>query len=378
MDQDVFFTREPVVNKQRAITATRLRVHAPDCATAVTALESIGDDWPLARPVFVGLAGCRPDATLADWIAPEGAMLEVAAPSLADPVTAQAVSQLAQSGLPLVLSDYKAGTEIPSGLAFRFVMADARVQPVTIRVPGILIATGIDEPAAFDAAIKAGYGGAAGWFFKAGQTTAKKLAPAHAQIVRVLNLVRRNADPKQIEDAMKQDVALSFKLLRYINSAGFGLMCQVQSFRHAVVILGYEKLNKWLSLLLVTAGKDPSAPALMQAAIARGRLMEVLGAEFFPREEHDNLFITGAFSLLDRLLGAPMDKVLEEMSLPDRISDALLGQDGAYTPFLKLARACEDASADALSELTHALGLSADAVNRAQLSALKFADTLEF
>ena len=121
-----------------------------------------------------------------------------------------------------------------------------------------------------------------------------------------------------------------------------------------------------------------SAPALMQAAIARGRLMEVLGAEFFPREEHDNLFITGAFSLLDRLLGAPMDKVLEEMSLPDRISDALLGQDGAYTPFLKLARACEDASADALSELTHALGLSADAVNRAQLSALKFADTLEF
>lgn len=198
MDQDVFFTREPVVNKQRAITATRLRVHAPDCATAVAALESIGDDWPLARPVFVGLAGCRPDATLADWIAPEGAMLEVAAPSLADPVTAQAVSQLAQSGLPLVLSDYKAGTEIPAGLAFRFVMADARVQPVTIRVPGILIATGIDEPAAFDAAIKAGYGGAAGWFFKAGQTTAKKLAPAHAQIVRVLNLVRRNADPKQI------------------------------------------------------------------------------------------------------------------------------------------------------------------------------------
>ncbi|WP_374339310.1 EAL and HDOD domain-containing protein [Methyloversatilis sp.] len=378
MDQDVFFTREPVINKQRAITATRLRVHARDCAAAVAALESIGEDWPLARPVFVGLAGCAPDAALADWIAPEGAMLEVAAPSLADPVTANAVSQLSQAGMPLVLSDYKAGIEIPAGLTFRFVMADARIQPVTVRVPGILLATGIAEPEGFDAAVKAGYGGATGWFFKANQTVAKKLAPAHAQIVRVLNLVRRNADPTQIEAALKQDVALSFKLLRYINSAGFGLMCQVQSFRHAVVILGYEKLNKWLSLLLVTAGKDPSAPALMQAAIARGRLMEVLGAEFFPREEHDNLFITGAFSLLDRLLGAPMDKVLEEMSLPDSISDALLGQEGAYTPFLKLARACEEATAETLAELTHALGLGADAVNRAQLSALKFADTLEF
>jgi EAL and modified HD-GYP domain-containing signal transduction protein len=92
MSQNVFLTREPVVNKQRAITATRMRVHAPDCATAVHALEALGEDWPLARPVFVGLAGCTPDATLADWIAPEGAMLEVNAPSLADPVTAAAVA----------------------------------------------------------------------------------------------------------------------------------------------------------------------------------------------------------------------------------------------------------------------------------------------
>ena len=378
MSQDVFFTREPVINKQRAITATRLRVHAPSCTAAVAALDAIGEDWPPARPVFVGLEGCAPDSSLADWIAPEGAMMEIAARQLSDQGCADATLQLAQAGTPLVLADYKVGTEIPTGLSFRFVMADSRVQPVTIRVPGILLATGVADPVAFDAAVKAGYGGATGWFFKANQTTAKKLAPAHAQIVRVLNLVRRNADPKQIEDALKQDVALSFKLLRYINSAGFGLMCQVQSFRHAVVILGYEKLNKWLSLLLVTAGKDPSAPALMQAAIARGRLMEVLGQQFFPREEHDNLFITGAFSLLDKLLGAPMDKVLEEMTLPDTISDALLGQDGAYTPFLKLACACEEATAASLAALTQSLGLSADAVNRAQMSALKFADTLEF
>lgn len=380
MSQNVFLTREPVVNKQRAITATRMRVHAPDCATAVHALEALGEDWPLARPVFVGLAGCTPDATLADWIAPEGAMLEVNAPSLADPVTADAVAQLAQAGLPLVLSDYKAGIGLPSGLNFRFVMADARVQPSAIQVAGIPLATGIEDVAGFDAAVKAGYGGATGWFFKAGLQAAagKKLAPGHAQIVRVLNLVRHNADVQKIETALKQDVALSFKLLRYINSAGFGLMCEVQSFRHAVVILGYEKLNKWLSLLLVTAAKDPSAPALMQAAIARGRLMEVLGAEFFPREEHDNLFIAGAFSLLDRLLGAPMEAVLEEMTLPERISDALLGRDGAYTPFLKLARACEEPTADALAELTQSLGLRPEAVNRAQLSALKFADSLEF
>jgi EAL and modified HD-GYP domain-containing signal transduction protein len=66
------------------------------------------------------------------------------------------------------------------------------------------------------------------------------------------------------------------------------------------------------------------------------------------------------------------------MTLPDPITDALLGNDGAYTPFLKLARACEEPTVAALETLTHSLGLSADAVNRAQMSALKFADTLEF
>jgi c-di-GMP-related signal transduction protein len=125
-------------------------------------------------------------------------------------------------------------------------------------------------------------------------------------------------------------------------------------------ILGYDKLNKWLSLLLVTASKDPSAPALMQAAIARGRLMEVLGAGVLPREEHDNLFITGAFSLLDKLLGAPMDKVLEEMTLPDPITDALLGNDGAYTPFLKLARACESFDPKALQTAVEQLHLASN------------------
>src|SRR5690606_30053898 len=111
----------------------------------------------------------------------------------------------------------------------------------------------------------------------------------------LLNLVRRNGDIRDIETVLKQDLALSYKLLRYINSAGFGLMYEIQSFRHAVNILGYDALNKWLSLLLVTDSRDPSAPALMQTAITRGRFMEEAGAGHVDADERDNLFITGAF-----------------------------------------------------------------------------------
>jgi EAL and modified HD-GYP domain-containing signal transduction protein len=194
----------------------------------------------------------------------------------------------------------------------------------------------------------------------------------------VLNLVRHNAEIKEIENALKRDVTLSFKLLRYINSAGFGLSCEIHSFRHAVSILGYDKLNKWLSLLLVTASKDPAATALMQTAIARGRFMEIVGATFFDREQTDNLFIAGAFSLLDLLLGAGLAEALEQMHLPEEIGDAIVRREGIYAPFLDLAIACESATVDELKAKAEVLQMTTERFNRAQLEALTFADSLQF
>jgi len=223
-----------------------------------------------------------------------------------------------------------------------------------------------------------GYTGASGWFFLRGVKPSRELAPSHAQIVRLLNLVRNDADITEIEHALKQDVSLPYKLLRYINSAGFGLMVEVQSFRHAVTILGRDKLNKWLSLLLVSASKDPSAPAVMQAAIARGRMMEILGAQFFDKAQLDNLFITGAFSLLDVLLESALDVVLDQMTLPDLIRDALLNGEGAYASLLNLAIASESFLPNELRAQSEALGLSDDQVSSAILQAVSFADALSF
>ena len=140
------------------------------------------------------------------------------------------------------------------------------------------VITNVYDHPSFQNCLDAGLNAAATWFFKRPSSApAKALNPGQTQIIRVLNLVRKNADVKDIEAALKQDVTLSYKLLRYINSAGFGLSCEIQSFRHAVTILGYDKLNKWLSLLLATASKDAMAQAQMHTALCRARLMELLG-----------------------------------------------------------------------------------------------------
>lgn len=376
MPQPTIFTREPVVNRKRAITANRLIAHAPDVASVVEALNALQDVWPTQYPVFVSLARLVPTPDLMDWQAPANAMVEIPAQAINHPRTLELLGTLQGAGVQTCLAWYSPDVAAPSGTDWRFVISDARKHATPGNPPGVPLAWGLSDLAAFQTAVQQGYEGASGWFFLRGHPAPKALSPAQGQIVQLLNLVRANADIGKIEQILKQDVAISYKLLRYINSAGFGLMVEIQSFRHAVSILGYDALNKWLSLLLVTASRDPSAPALMQTAIVRGRFMEILGASWLDSSHHDNLFITGAFSLLPLLTGASMAELIEAMSLPEGIVDALLYDSGEYAPLLRLAHLTEGFDGAALGKQVEELQLRPEQVNAALLSALSFADAL--
>ena len=377
MSQPVIFTREPVVNKKRAITANRLIAHGPNIGAVVEALNGLHEVWPKRHPVFISLARLVPTVELLDWQVADNAMIEIPTQALSRPQTLDLLPMLRDSGISTCLSWFKPGTDLPLDADWRFVLMDARKLSIPAGSPGIPLAWGLDSVDAFQRAVGNGYEGASGWFFLHGNPEPKALSPGHAQLVRLISLVRNNADISEIEALLKQDVAISYKLLRYINSAGFGLMCEIQSFRHAVTILGYSNLNKWLSLLLVTASRDPAAQAMMQTSIARGHFMEQIGAAFFPKSEIDNLFITGAFSLLPNLLGTSMHAVLEEMSLPESVVDALLHEEGEFAAFLKLAKAAENFDPTALLKHVEELQLDANQVSRALLASLSFADELQ-
>jgi EAL and modified HD-GYP domain-containing signal transduction protein len=204
----------------------------------------------------------------------------------------------------------------------------------------------------------------------------KGLNPAQAVVLQLMNMVRQNADVRELEAVLKRDPALSFKLLRYINSAGFGHGSEIQSLRHAVTLLGYAPLFRWLSLLLATASASGYSPVLMQTAVIRGRLAELLGTPALPRGESENLFVAGLFSLLDRLLGVPMTEVLEKMQFSEAMSQALLTRDGLYGPYLALAEACELNSA-LVGSLATSLHIEAAEVNQLHLSALAWSHNLQ-
>ncbi len=214
------------------------------------------------------------------------------------------------------------------------------------------------------------------WFAKPALVKGQSLRPGQAVILQLIDLVRKQAATAEIEEVLKHDASLSFNLLRFINSSGFSLRTEITSFRQAVMLLGLKKLFRWAALLLATSRTGGVPPVVGQTAIVRGRLMELLAAELLPPEECDNAFVTGLFSLLDAMLGMPLDKALGALSLPESVVSALLHNEGPLAPFLALTIACETADDEAFARNANMLGLDNRQVNWAHLQALAWAETM--
>ena len=132
--------------------------------------------------------------------------------------------------------------------------------------------------------------------------------------------------------------------------------------------------GRWLSLL-VYAGIDLSAAqrVLLNTAIIRGRLTELLGQMHLPAKEANALFVVGNFSLLDALLGIPMAQVLQRISLPDEIARALQDREGKYAPYLDLALAFEHDQYGQAERLCAQLNIELAVASRAHLAAIEWA-----
>jgi len=198
------------------------------------------------------------------------------------------------------------------------------------------------------------------------------------RVLELLNMVKNQEEISQLEEGFKHDAMLSYKLLRYINAPINGFQQPIRSIAHALVILGYKQLYRWLTLLLFTSGKaDPRSKALLQNALVRARMTELLGQGKLSPAEREGLFIVGIFSLLDVLLNVPMEQALEQLQLPAPVMAALARREGVYAPFLALSVACEEADQDAIIEYAAACGLDANEVNTAQVKALVWAEEID-
>jgi EAL and modified HD-GYP domain-containing signal transduction protein len=176
----------------------------------------------------------------------------------------------------------------------------------------------------------------------------RDLGPGAARLTRLIGKVKADTDTHELAALLKEDAALSLRLLRYINAAANGLGENVSSIERALLVIGREKLYRWL-ILLACSMDAPSgrSSAALENALIRARLLELLGEER-PAPEREALFLTGLLSLIDVVLQVPMEKALGPLSLAPEIELAVLHGEGPYAPLLQLAIACEQLNAESI------------------------------
>ena len=201
----------------------------------------------------------------------------------------------------------------------------------------------------------------------------RELPPNTARIGTLIARLRAEAGTHELADLLKQDAALSLRLLRYINSAANALPQPVSSIEHALTLLGREKLHRWLILLVCSAGTSGErGSAALETALIRGRMMELLGAEH-PAAEREALFLVGLLSLVDVILQVPMEKALAPLALSPDIDAALRTNSGPLQPLLALAMACEGSDRHRLHEAAARCGISPEQASECHMQALSWA-----
>ena len=194
-----------------------------------------------------------------------------------------------------------------------------------------------------------------------------RLGVCHETVRRALVQATTGASLEVIEATFRSDVGLCWRLLRFIASANFGLLMPLDSLRHALSLVGVRRLTRWLRLLLSCVDDvSPAARRLGQSAALRGRLVELLGAEYFTGHDLDNLFMVGGFSMLPALLMQPMSAAVSMLALPDGVADALVARQGRFGALLNLADALEAGQDDRVDALCGELSLSVGALARAR------------
>ena len=241
-----------------------------------------------------------------------------------------------------------------------------------------VIAEKVESADAFKEAKAAGFSLFQGYYFcrpitcKSAALPQRKLA--YMQLLAALR--QPNVGVREIEEIVKHDVSLSYRVLRCINSAAFGLRSEVTSIRQALVMIGIAPIRKWVSVWSIAGLTSGGTSELATVSLLRARCCELLGEKLGNRVAESEMFLLGLCSLLDAILDRPLEEAIADLPLPADVKTALLGGNNVPRQILDVVIAYENGNWDEALEKARALGLSEDSPAAVYSEALKWAREL--
>ncbi|MDD2897799.1 MAG: EAL domain-containing protein [Desulfuromonadaceae bacterium] len=210
----------------------------------------------------------------------------------------------------------------------------------------------------------------------------KRLEPSKIAMLRLLGNLHADADFGTIEDSFRTAPELSFNLLKLVNSVCTGLREKIRSLRHAIMILGLDRLRRWVQLAIFASSdrRGINNPLLEMAAV-RGRLMEFLVMDHHGlarnHERVEAAFMTGILSLVDVLMETTIENIVNELGLSDDISAALLNREGELGTLLSLAETLEQSNFGEVQDLVEKTDISFARLLAAQIDAYNWRESIK-
>lgn len=236
-----------------------------------------------------------------------------------------------------------------------------------------VIATEVNDEEARDIARAAGVQYVQGYYFAKPSIVQGRDLPGFK--VSYMSLLRASQqddiDFRELADIIKHDVALSYKLLRYVNSSAVGLRGEVESVTQALALMGINQIRRWAIAATITGLVGDRPDELARLCVVRARFCEAVADRMRPNMSHD-CFTVGMFSLLDVMLGQPMDEAIIDVPMSERARTALLTGEGPMAEINRLAIAYEQGEWETVERICNLNGWDQDELLADYIDALEW------
>lgn len=392
--------RQPILQKDESVFGYELffrispeeRTFSSDAdratSTAIDTLSVIGLD--VLCDGHLAFINCTAQMLLGDsfTIMPPGEIvIEIQENVVADESVLAACQRLKAGGYVLALDNFVPGDAREKLVPFAdFIKVDMKsVAPEDFPILAAryakpqrqMVAQKVETRIDFNKAADNGYTLFQGYFFRHPERLRVRKIPANqASCLQLIMAVSKpEVDFLEIEDLIKRDPALCYRLLRFLNSPALGIAAPVQSLRHAFNMLGEKELTRWIRMATTLVMAQGKSSDLILSSLVRARFCEIVA----PKVKHGDtdLFLMGMLSLMDAILELPMGMVIDNVPLnPDTKAQLLCGKSGGKTPLspvydLMVAR--EEGNWDVVNRLGKELNLSLYFINKTYNDAMAWA-----
>jgi len=332
---------------------------------------------------------CTRDVLLNDHVTllpSEQTIVEVLESVEADGLVLAACQRLKEAGYLIALDDFVANdpreplTDLADILKVDFKRTTVEERGAMIKRYGPwrcrMLAEKVETHEEFHLARNQGFLYFQGYFFRKPEImTAHEIPANRINYLRMLQAVSRaELDLREVENVLKSEASLCYRLLRYMNSAVFGFGTEIHSVRHALSLIGEREIRRWVRLVAAVGAGQQKSSELVLCALTRARFCELLA----PKVQHgdSDLFFLGLLSLMDVILEMPMASVLEKVSVDHETKAVLLGSINHLRPLYQLMLAQESGAWDQTTGLAQQLHLSESGVAESYWQAMQWTRTV--